>query len=218
MKEKIIRALEFNALAYESVKNNYKRGMSEKDIKNIILSACKDADDFSGDIVGGVRTSEIEGDATDYVLKDGDVLILDLQFKSQDVWTDTTRTFFIGNPVPEVKKAYELCLFAKKSGENILKSGVSACEIYNAVRSAFAPFEENFPHHAGHLFSVERVMQPQFLPERTEAINKNDFVTLEPGIYFENKFGIRVEDDYIVNENGAENLFSYPVEFEYFVI
>ena len=72
MKEKIINALEFNKLAYESVKNNFERGMSEKDVKKIILSACSAADDFSGDIVGGVRASKIEGDATDYILKDGD--------------------------------------------------------------------------------------------------------------------------------------------------
>lgn len=218
MKEKIIKALKFNALAYESVKNNFKRGMSEKDIKDIILSACADAEDFSGDIVGGVRTAEIEGYATDYVLKDGDTLILDLQFKYQGVWTDTTRTFFVGTPAPEIAKAYELCLCAKKAGENALKDRACANDVYSAVRNAFAPFEENFPHHAGHLFGIERVMQPQFLPERNEIISLNDFVTLEPGIYFKDKFGIRVEDNYIVAENGAQNLFLYPLELEYFVI
>lgn len=218
MKEKIVKALEFNALAYESVKNSFKRGMSEKDIKDLILSVCSACEDFSGDIVAGVRTAEIEGDATDYVLKDGDALILDLQFKYQGVWTDTTRTFFIGAPAPEVIKAYELCLSAKKSGENALKNGVCAKEIYAVVRNAFEPFEENFPHHAGHLFGVERVMQPQFLPERNETISVNDFVTLEPGIYFKDKFGIRVEDNYIVEENGAQNLFLYPLNIEYFVI
>ena len=218
MKEKIIKALELNALAYESVKKFYERGMSEKDIKDIILSACKEAEDFSGDIVGGVRTSEIEGDATSYILKDGDTLILDLQFKFSGVWTDTTRTFFIGTPNDDVKKAYELCLFAKKMGENVLKSGVCASEVYNAVKKGFEPFEENFPHHAGHLFGLERVIQPQFLPERKEIICENDYVTLEPGIYFKNNFGIRVEDNYIVSENGVQNLFSYPVNLEYFVI
>lgn len=218
MKEKIVKALSFNKLAYETVKNKFERGMSEKDIKDIILSACSAADDFSGDIASGLRSSEIEGDATNYILKDGDCLILDLQFRCGGVWTDTTRTFFVGTAHDEVKKAYERCLFAKKAGETALKNGVSACSIYEAVRKAFSPFEENFPHHAGHLFGLERVMQPQFLPELKEVVKTNDFVTLEPGIYFENKFGIRVEDDYMITESGFENLFGYPQELEYFII
>ena len=214
MKERILKALSFNSLAYDSVKENFERGMSEKDIKEIILSACRDAEDFSGDIVGGKRTAEIEGDATDYVLKDGDCLILDLQFKKDVVWSDTTRTFFIGDPTNEMKIAYELCLKAKKAGEAVLRDGVCACDVYDAVRRAFTPFEENFPHHAGHLFGAERVMQPQFLPERKEQLKVNDFVTLEPGIYFENRFGIRVEDNYLITENGIHNLFDYPLRLE----
>ena len=214
MKEKILKALTFNTLAYDSVKARFERGMSEMDIKEIILSACADADDFSGDIVGGLRTSQIEGDATDYILKDGDCLILDLQFKSEGVWSDTTRTFFIGEPSEGVKKAYDLCILAKKAGENVLKSGVSADAVYNAVRKAFSPFEGNFPHHAGHLFGLERVMQPQFLPERNEQLWVNDFVTLEPGIYFEDRFGIRVEDNYMITENGIQKLFDYPLRLE----
>ena len=218
MKEKIIRALEFNKKAYDAVKKEYERGMSEKDVKNIILSACCAADVFSGDIVGGVRASLVEGDATDYILKDGDCLILDLQFKSGGVWTDTTRTFFIGKPTETQKEAYMLCQKAKQAGEAVLKSGVRTLEIYNAVRNAFSPYEENFPHHAGHLFGKEKLIQPQFFPERKEALRTNDFVTLEPGIYFDANFGIRIEDNYQIAESGFINLFDYPTEIEYFIL
>lgn len=218
MKDKIIEALELNKLAYESVKNSFKRGMSEKDVKNIILSACSASDDNSGDIVGGVRASQIEGDATDYILKDGDCLILDLQFKMGNVWTDTTRTFFIGTPSQEQRCAYELCLLAKKMGEEALKSGVGADTIYESLKSAFGKDEDKFPHHAGHLFGTERLIKPQFLPEFKDAVKTNDFVTLEPGIYYENKFGIRIEDNYQITENGFINLFDYPAEIDYFII
>lgn len=218
MKEKILKALDFNKAAYDVVKSKFERGMSEKDIKEAILSACSAADDFSGDIIAGLRTAEIEGDATDYILKDGDCLILDLQFQCGGVWSDTTRTFFIGTPTDKVKKAYGLCLHSKKMGEGVLKSCVPALKVYSAVREAFSPFEENFPHHAGHLFGIERVMQPQFLPEAEAFLHTNDFVTLEPGIYFENEFGIRIEDNYLVTENGCINLFNYPLNIEHFII
>ena len=218
MKEKIVKALEFNALAYTAVKEKFRRGMSEKDIKDIILSVCGEAEDFSGDIVGGIRAAEIEGDATDYILKDGDCLILDLQFKKDGVWTDTTRTFFVGVPTDEVKAAYALCLSSKKAGEKALKRGASACDVYNAVKMSFLPFEDKFPHHAGHLFGEEKLMQPQFLPEREEIICENDLVTLEPGIYFEGNFGIRIEDNYRITEDGFENLFDFPLELDYYII
>ena len=52
MKQKIINALKLNKLAYDAVRENFKRGMSEADIKQIILTACKETEDFSGDIVG----------------------------------------------------------------------------------------------------------------------------------------------------------------------
>lgn len=214
MSENILKALAFNEFAYNSVKERFERGMSEKDIKNIILSACSSADDFSGDIVSGIRTSEIEGDATSYILTDGDCLILDLQFKTNGVWSDTTRTFFVGEPSEEMRRAYNLCCSAKKAGERLLKSGAYACDIYNAVKMAFTPFGENFPHHAGHLCGEERVMQPQFLPEKLERLNVDVFVTLEPGIYFEGCFGVRIEDNYRITEDGFENLFDYPLKLE----
>ena len=42
--------------------------------------------------------------------------------------------------------------------------------------------------------------------------------TLEPGLYFEGDFGIRVENDYFVAESGLENLFDYPSDIDFFTI
>lgn len=218
MKSKILKALSFNRVAYDAVKEKFRRGMCENDIKKIILTACCDANDFSGDIVAGVRASQIEGDATDYTLKDGDCLILDLQFKCDGVWSDTTRTFFVGQPGGDVKNAYEKCLAAKKAGEKVLKNGVAAGRTYDAVKDALSPFRENFPHHAGHLFGVEKLMQPQFVANNETLVHTNDFVTLEPGVYFKDRFGVRIEDNYVITDNGFENLFDYPLQLEYFII
>ena len=80
------------------------------------------------------------------------------------------------------------------------------------------PFEKNFPHHAGHQFGVEPVMQPQFLPEKRALLKKDMLVTLEPGLYFENRFGIRVEDNYIITETGFVNLFDYTLKIEDFIL
>lgn len=217
MIEKIKRALEWNQVAYDAVRKGFRRGMSEKAIHELISAAC-DGTPFTGDIIGGIRSSLIEGNATDYIPKDGDTLILDLQFSYEGVWCDTTRTFFIGKPSEEQEIIYRMVCGAKEAGENVLKSGIRADEVYQAVKNALMPYEDKFPHHAGHLFGMEKLMQPQFLPDKRDVLAAGDFVTLEPGLYFENNYGIRVEDDYMVTQCGCHRLSHYTLEIADFVL
>jgi len=217
MVEKVKEALAYNKKAYDAVRWGFRRGMSEKDVKELIASACPNVL-FAGDIVGGVRSGEMEGEATDYILGDGDTLILDLQFQYGGVWTDTTRTFFIGMPDEEKRKVYKIVCRAKKVGEAVLKEGACACEVYNAVKNALSPYEEMFPHHAGHLFGTEPLLQPQLLPDKAGVLKTGDLVTLEPGLYLEGRFGIRVEDNYVITQNGCVNLFDDTIDLEDFVL
>ncbi len=211
--DKIRKSLAVSTKVYDAVRDNFRIGMTEKDIKDIILSVSGECG-FGGDIVSGVRSSHIEGDATDYVLVPGDTLILDLQFNADGMWCDTTRTFFVSEPDDRVKAAYEAVLRAKRAGERMLRPGICACDVYKAVYDGFHEYKEYFPHHAGHLFGVETVMQPQFLPDKTQMLCTGDTVTLEPGVYFDGEFGIRVEDNYLITRNGFENLFNYSTEIE----
>lgn len=215
--EKIEKALKLNEMAYDTVRNSFRRGMSERDVKQLIASACGNYL-FTGDLVGGVRSSAIEGDATDYILQEGDTLILDLQFQYEGIWTDTTRTFFIGTPTRKQMEIYDVVCRAKQAGEAALKNNVRACEVYHVLKTALTPYEEMFPHHAGHLFCLEPVMQPQFLPDKYATVSAGDFVTLEPGIYLEDEFGIRVEDDYLITQDGCCKLFDYTVDIKDFIL
>ena len=215
--ERIKKSLEISTGVYDAVKSRFCLGMSEKDIKDIILKVSSGSG-FGGDIVAGVRSSYIEGDATDYVLKKGDTLILDLQFNANGMWCDTTRTFFIHDVSDKALKAYDAILSAKYAGEKNLAPGALACDIYRAVKEDFGNYGKFFPHHAGHLFGTDTVIQPQFLPEKKQQLKIGDTVTLEPGLYFEGEFGIRVEDNYLITENGFENLFNYTTNIEDFIL
>lgn len=215
--EKIKNSLSVSRAVYTKVKETFVRGMSENDIKKVILDTCGRCS-FGGDIVAGVRSSLIEGDATDYVPKDGDTLILDLQFNADGVWCDTTRTFFVGAPSDEVRCAYEAVLAAKSAGEAALSNGVRACDIHAAVCRGFGSYAEYFPHHAGHLVGLQPVEKPQFLADCTCPVYAGSIAALEPGVYFEGKFGIRVEDNYFIKEKGFENLFDYTVRIEDFIL
>lgn len=194
---------------------------TEKQIKKYVMSVYKKElgkFSFKGDIVAGERASLGEGDASDYQIKQGDCIILDLLPRKDGVCVDTTRTFFVGNPSKEQVYIYNLVRCALVETEKILRPNLKACDIYDFMRQRLMPFENTFFHHAGHLIGRKRLLQPQFLPNNTKALKVGDIVTLEPGIYIKNKFGIRLENDYIITKNGYEKLFDYPLEIEKFIL
>ena len=213
----------FNATKniYSGLSSFYSAGKTEKDLKRYILKEYKKRlglYSFKGDIVAGKRSAIGEGDATDYIIKKGDAIILDLLPMKNGVCSDVTRTFFVGEPTDEQKRVYETVKSALIETEKKLKAGVRACEIYEYMRERLKPYEETFFHHAGHLIGKRRLMQPQFLPNKTARLKVGDIVTLEPGIYIKDKFGVRLENDYLITENGYEKLFEYPLDIENFII
>lgn len=213
--------LALNCAAFDAVRENVRGGQTENDVKKIIQSAWDEAAGrcvpFSGDIVSGERSAGIDGDATDRILRRKDALILDLQPGFDSVFCDTTRTFFIGEIPEAAKKAYDAVLYALGETEKVLTAGVCACEIYERMQSALKEKGFTCPHHAGHAVGKEKLMEPEFLPDRTEKLTAGMTVALEPGIYTES-FGIRIENNYLIREDGCENLFDYPLDAEYFII
>ncbi|MDY2841613.1 MAG: M24 family metallopeptidase [Candidatus Borkfalkiaceae bacterium] len=213
----------FNATTrvYDRVLSGRLVGKSEKELKMLILSEYQTSlknFSFKGDIVAGNRSSIGEGDATKYIIKQGDAVILDLLPMKNGVCSDVTRTFFVGEPTSEQREVYDKVRKALLSTEKILKAGIKACEIYGYMRERLKPYEDTFFHHAGHRIGTRRLMQPQFLPNKTTRLNVGDIVTLEPGIYIKGKFGVRLENDYLIAESGYERLFDYPLDIENFII
>lgn len=194
---------------------------TEKQIKKYVMSVYKEElgeFSFKGDIVAGPNSSLGEGNASDYQIKQGDCIILDLLPRKGGFCVDTTRTFFVGKPSEEQVYIYNIVRCAIENTERILKPNLKACDIYNFMKQQLKPFENTFFHHAGHLIGCKRLLQPQFLPTNTKTLKVGDIVTLEPGIYIKNKFGIRLENDYIITKNGYEKLFDYPLEIEKFIL
>jgi Xaa-Pro dipeptidase len=207
--------------ATSKVYEGLKRFETEKQIKKYVLSVYKkELKDFSfkGDIVAGARASIGEGDATDYRIKDGDSIILDLLPRKEGVCADTTRTFFVGEPSQEQIYVYNIVKTALEKTEKILKPKMKACEIYEFMKEQLKPFEQTFFHHAGHLIGFRRLQQPQFLQDNKTSLKVGDVVTLEPGVYVKDKFGVRLENNYIITKDGCKKLFDYPLDIEKFIL
>ena len=224
-KEKVRRALEANCVAYEVLRAGLHVGMTEQEAYNLVKDAvdrvCGDEPhEFIGDFVGGVRTGAIEGPPTDYVFKPSDLFILDLSVRRGEVWSDTCRTFFFGTPTQKQQEAYAAVLACQDIGVANVRAGAVASSVRPPMMEVLAArgFGGRMPHHGGHLVGPAPYLKPAFEEGCDELVEAGDICTLEPGVYLEGEWGMRVENDYLVTEDGVENLFDYPRDMEYFVI
>ena len=225
MHEGVSRALEANRAAYEAVRAGLRVGMTEKDAYALVAAAvdrvCGGEDhEFIGDFVGGARTGSIEGPPTDYVFREGDLFIIDLSVRRGDVWSDTCRTFFLGEPSTRQREAYEAVLAAMDAGARAVRAGVVASSVRPPMVAELDArgFAGLMPHHGGHLVGPAPYMRPAFEDGCDGVVSEGDVCTLEPGVYMVGEWGMRVENDYLVEADGVRNLFEYPREMGYFVI
>ena len=223
--EGVSRALEANRAAYEAVRTGLRVGMTEKDAYALVAAAvdrvCGDeAHEFIGDFVGGARTGSIEGPPTDYVFKEGDLFIIDLSVRRGGVWSDTCRTFFLGEPSPRQREAYAAVLAAMDAGVRAVRAGIVASSVRPPMVAELdaCGFAGLMPHHGGHLVGPAPYAKPAFEDGCDGIVNEGDVCTLEPGVYIAGEWGMRVENDYLVGADGLRNLFDYPREIEYFVV
>ena len=225
MVEGVRRSLEANRAAYEALRAKLRVGMTERDAFRIVGEAvdavCGDEPhEFMGDFVGGARSGAIEGPATDYAFRPGDAFILDLSVRRGETWSDTCRTFFFGEPTAAQRAAYETVIACQELGERIVRPGVVFEDVKTEVEGFLVSkgFGGKMPHHVGHLVGPKPYMKPAFEPGDKSVLETGVICTLEPGLYFEGDFGIRVENDYFVTPAGLENLFDYPRGIAYFTI
>lgn len=207
MKEDIVHLLRVAAKAFKAFKNNYKPntdcGVLFENITKILQEELSDYK-LIYDFLCGKDTLGVDGITKNYIPQTGDTVIIDLSIGKNGIWCDVCRTFFVGKCSPEQSDSYELVLTSLRAGEKCLKAGVTAREMYCVVSEELKKRGNELIHHAGHRIGGEPVMEPQFVAENFTKLDNGIFVTIETGCY--NEFGIRLENDYYINENNAENL------------
>jgi len=175
-------------------------------------------------IASGPNSCILHHSNNDRLMKDGDLLKIDIGTVYQSMTTDLTRTIPVsGKFTPEQRKIYEIVLRAQKKAISIVKPGVSMADVHKAAYDVIdqAGYGKYFNHGACHTLNGGSQWQPENLgltyPTSYHnmiipAAFDNPFVpgsmfTVEPGIYIHDKnIGIRIEDDILVTETGYEVL------------
>jgi Xaa-Pro aminopeptidase len=170
---------------------------------------------FAGDFVSGERSLRIGGYPTTRILSNGETFILDLWLTSKGYWSDTSRTFIIGGGASaEQKRILETLKQAMAAGEEMLRPGVKAREVYAAVYDVIVKsgYGSKFPHHAGHAVGLDDQEPPFFIPADEMELQEGNVCTLEPGVYIPGLGGFRIENDYLIKSGTIERLTSYPLD------
>jgi len=183
-----------------------KKFKTELDIKYFIKNKakkynCKLA--FKPVIAIGKNAAEIHHKAADSKLKKG-FLVLDLGVKYRDYCSDMTRTVYIGKPSEKERKMYTLVLEAQLTAMNHVLPGVYAADIDLIARAVLQDYYKNFKHGTGHGVGGKIHQAPSLKPRGKFRLKENTAITIEPGLYFKNKLGIRIEDTILVKDNPVQ--------------
>lgn len=191
---------------FEYICQNIKIGMTEKEIAQMMESFMFDngaeALAFETIVGSGLNSVQIHSTPTDKKIESEDIILLDFGCKYQGYCSDISRTIFVGNITDEQKEIYNLVLEAQLTATESITAGMLCCEADALARNIIKNKGYDFAHSLGHAVGTEVHETPVVSPKNDKETLENDMVfTIEPGIYLENKFGIRIEDT-VVLENG----------------
>jgi Xaa-Pro aminopeptidase len=156
----------------------------------------------------------------------GTPVIVDLwpQDRRSGCWADMTRTFVHGDAAEDVVRWAELCRDATSRVLDRLAPGTTgealwaaACDVFEAAGEPTRrrpldrpqPLRDGFIHSLGHGVGLD-VHEAPLLGIGGEPLVAGDVVTIEPGLYREGYGGVRLEDMYLVTDDGYERLTTYP--------
>ncbi len=220
----IRKCLALNAAVFRNLSRSIRPGMTELDVYHRILTVLAEETgepaEIRYDILSGERTAGVAGGPTRRVLREGEPLIVDLLVRYGGYWSDTTRTFFAGDPTPEQLAVHTAVRRALRAGEEALRCCRTAGEVDRAVKESLAVdgYPGRMEHHSGHGLGYEPYGAPYFVRTSSEALEPGMVVTLEPGAYFSGRFGIRLENAYLLEKEGVRPLFDFPEEPEAFIL
>lgn len=214
--EKIKKAQEISDKAFYHILPLLKQGVTEREaaLELEFFIRKQGADDVAFDIIlaSGPNSSMPHAVPTDRIIQEGDFVVLDFGSVVDGYHSDMTRTVAIGSITPEQRHIYDTVLIAQMQALKTVKEGTECAKVDKTARQIIesAGFGKNFGHGTGHGVGLEIHEGPRLTPVSNETFKANMVVTVEPGIYLEGNFGVRIEDIVRVTVDGCEIFSKVP--------
>jgi len=203
---------------YKAVYQSLREGMTTTDVRGLIAAAY-DKVGLPGEasLNIGTFTSSPHGSRQVQTIREGTVLMVDDGCTVEGYQSDITRTFVLGKPTEKMKSVFEVVHQAQQAGLAAAKPGVQLDSVDKAARkvivdAGYGPGFKYFSHRVGHGLGMDGhewpylVTNDMFGWDLHPTMRAGMVFSDEPGIYIPGEFGIRLEDDMHITENGAELL------------
>jgi Xaa-Pro aminopeptidase len=199
-----------------------RRGVTEADLAAEILYRGRklgsETDAFEPIVASGPRGALPHARSSPRRLQPGDFVVIDYGCVVEGYAADVTRTVAVGEPPPQLLKAYMAVKAACKLACEVIRPGMKGSDLDKVARDLLDShgFKEQFNHSLGHGLGLDVHALPRIGPESNDIIPAQAVVTIEPGVYFPGLGGVRIEDDVLVTETRSEVL--TPISRELFVV
>jgi len=201
---------------FEKVLGGIRPGVSESElgaeIEYLMRKKGAQGAAFETIVASGARAALPHARASRKLLRQNEFVILDLGAILDDYAADMTRTVYLGKPSGRVRSLYSAVLEAQERAASSALPGVRAGEVDALARRALAGhgLARFFTHSTGHGVGMETHEMPRLARGVKSRLQSGQVVTVEPGVYFEDWGGIRLEDTLLVGPAGPEVLTPAP--------
>jgi len=203
-------ASEVTLKAYEAAYRALKEGMTQDDFADLVSMAHRRLG-FTGG--AGVQVGEYSalphGSRTPQVIREGTILLIDGGCAVEGYRSDISRTFVLGKATDKMKAVFAIEQRAQQAALAAARPGVECQAVDAAARkvisdAGYGPDYKYFTHRVGHGLGMDGHEWPYLVRGNTLKLEPGMTFSDEPGIYIPGEFGVRLEDDMVITENGAE--------------
>jgi Xaa-Pro aminopeptidase len=202
---------------FEICTHEIKIGLSERALQTMLIfeamqldakTACHKSTLNPLIIASGPNGALPHSQISDREFVDGDMVVVDLTLRYASYIADATRTFAVGSMRLETKEVYEVVKRSQQVGIDYAKEGILCERVDDECRALISNrgYGNQFTHSTGHGIGLNIHEPPWLRNPNEQVLRRNMAVTIEPGIYIDGKFGVRIEDSIVVNSGQAKNL------------
>lgn len=203
-------AAQVTLAAYEAAYLAVKDGMTQPELEGLVQKAHERLGFPGGaDAQVGEFSAFPHGSVTPQVVHEGSIVLMDGGCAVEGYQSDITRTYVLGKASDKMKIVFDIVLRAQSAALAAARPGVECGAIDAAARKVvtdggYGPDYKYFTHRLGHGMGMDGHEWPYLVRGNPTKLQANMTTSNEPGIYIRGEFGVRIEDDMHITENGAE--------------
>src|SRR5690349_17376474 len=217
--EAMRRAVKIAQNALEATIPLIKIGMTEKELSSeLVVQLLRQGSEpempFAPIVSGGPNAANPHASPTERKLQAGDLLVVDWGATYDGYISDLTRTFAVGEVDAEYQKIHEIVQAANAAGRGAAQPGAPCANVDKAARDVIekSGYGVYFTHRTGHGIGMEGHEEPYMRGDNMQLLEPGMAFTVEPGIYLPDRNGVRIEDNVVITETGADVLSNMPRE------